>query len=169
MIISRESNKITYPSGSIDKSRIRSSKFMYPLKELNVPSHIQDEVSLEVFLSYWLYKFVFPKKDVGFIFLIILKVAFIMAAGKQFSFSINLKLIHFSKISRESYLLQYFPWLKLLFCVMMETYRSSRVTTLYVFDSAIWLFVMIILVLLSFIILIDLINNLDLPTYSPWL
>jgi hypothetical protein len=61
---------------------------MYPLKELNVPSHTQDEVSLEVFLSYWLYKFVFPNKDVGFIFLIIFKVAFIMVAERQFSFAI---------------------------------------------------------------------------------
>jgi len=88
MSMSRESNKITYPSSSIDKSRIRSSKFMHPLKELNIHSHIQDEVSLEVFLSYWLCKFVFPSKDVGFIFLITFKVASIMAARRQFSFAI---------------------------------------------------------------------------------
>jgi len=49
----------------------------------------------------------------------------------------------------------------------METYRSSRVTTLCVFDSAIWLFVMMILLLLSPIILIDSVNNLDFANIFP--
>jgi hypothetical protein len=46
---SSESNKITYPSGLIDKSRIHSGKFIHPFKEYNVPSHIQDEVYLVAF------------------------------------------------------------------------------------------------------------------------
>jgi hypothetical protein len=67
----------------------------------------------------------------------------------------------FSEILRESYIVHYFPWLKWLSCMMMTTYRSSRVTTLYVFDSAIWLSVMMILLLLSPIVLIDLVDSLD--------
>ncbi|KAG6746313.1 hypothetical protein POTOM_050853 [Populus tomentosa] len=82
------SNKTNYPSGSIDKSRVRSSKFIHPFKELNVPSHIQDEVYLAAFLSCWLCKFVFPSKDVGFISPSTFKVASMMAAGRQFSLAI---------------------------------------------------------------------------------
>nr|XP_034931162.1 uncharacterized protein LOC118061724 [Populus alba] len=82
------SNKTNYPSGSIDKSRVRFSKFIHPFKELNVPSHIQDEVYLAAFLSCWLCKFVFPSKDVGFIRPSTFKVASMMAAGRQFSLAI---------------------------------------------------------------------------------
>jgi len=82
------SNKTTYPSGSIDKSCVRSSKFIHPFKELNVPSHIQDEVYLVAFLSCWLCKCVFPSKDVGFIRLSTFKVASMMAVGRQFSLAI---------------------------------------------------------------------------------
>nr|TKS09069.1 uncharacterized protein D5086_0000097120 [Populus alba] len=71
-----------------DWSRVRSSKFIHPFKELNVPSHIQDEVYLAAFLSYWLCKFVFPSKDVGFIRPSTFKVASMMAAGRQFSLAI---------------------------------------------------------------------------------
>ncbi|KAG5222370.1 Plant mobile domain family [Salix suchowensis] len=81
-------NKTNYPSGSIDKSRVRSSKFICPFKELNVPSHIRDEVYLAAFLSCWLCKFVFPSKDVGFIRPSTFKVASMMAAGRQFSLAI---------------------------------------------------------------------------------
>ena len=83
-----ESNKTTYPSGSIDKSCVRSSKFIHPFKELNFPSHIQDEVYLVAFLSCWLCKCVFPSKDVGFIRLSTFKVASMMAVGRQFSLAI---------------------------------------------------------------------------------
>jgi hypothetical protein len=84
---SSESNKITYPSGSINKSRIRSGKFVYPLKELNVTPYIQDEVYLAVFLSCWLCKFVFPSKD-GFIHPSTFKVASMMAINRQVSLAI---------------------------------------------------------------------------------
>jgi hypothetical protein len=53
------------------------------------------------------------------------------------------------------------------FCVMMATYRSLRVTTLYVFDPAIWLCVMVILILLSHIVLIDSVDNLDFASIFP--
>jgi hypothetical protein len=82
------SNKTTYPSGSIDKSRLHSSKFIHPFKELNVPFHIQDEVYLTAFLSCWLCKFVFPSKDVGVIRFSTFKVASMMAVGRQFSLAI---------------------------------------------------------------------------------
>uniref|UniRef100_A0A6N2KY82 Aminotransferase-like plant mobile domain-containing protein n=1 Tax=Salix viminalis TaxID=40686 RepID=A0A6N2KY82_SALVM len=85
---SSSSNKTSYPSGSIDKSRVRSNKFIHPFKELNVPSHIQDEVYLAAFLSCWICKFVFPSKDVGFIRPSTFKVASMMAAGRQFSLAI---------------------------------------------------------------------------------
>ncbi|KAG6736462.1 hypothetical protein POTOM_060765 [Populus tomentosa] len=64
---SSKANKITYPFGSIDKSRIRYEKFIYPLKKLNIPPYIQDDVYLMTFLLCWLCKFVFLSKDVGFI------------------------------------------------------------------------------------------------------
>jgi len=57
----------------------------------------------------------------------------------------------------------------LLSCMMKEIYRSSRVTTLCVFDPTIWLCVMMILILLSSIFLIDSVDNWILPTYSLWL
>jgi hypothetical protein len=80
---SSESNKITYPSGSINKSRIRSSNFIHLLKKLKVPSHIQDEVSSVAFLSCWLCKFIFPCKDVGFIHPSTFKVASMMTTERQ--------------------------------------------------------------------------------------
>ena len=85
---SSETNKITYPSGSIDKSRIRSKKSIHPFKELNAPPHIQDNVYLTTFLSCWLCKFVFPSKDVGFIRPSTFKVASMMATKRQFSLAI---------------------------------------------------------------------------------
>nr|TKS15458.1 hypothetical protein D5086_0000034950 [Populus alba] len=91
------SNKTNYPSGSIDKSRVRFSKFIHPFKELNVPSHIQDEVYLAAFLSCWLCKFVFPSKDVGFIRPSTFKVASMMAAGRQFSLAIPVLAIGLQK------------------------------------------------------------------------
>jgi len=80
---SSESNKITYPSCSINKSRIRSSNFIH-LKKFKVPSHIQDEVSSVAFLSCWLCKFIFPCKDVGFIHPNTFKVASMMTTERQY-------------------------------------------------------------------------------------
>jgi hypothetical protein len=83
-----KSNKITYSSGSIDMSHIHSSKFIHPLKELNLPPHIQDEVYLVTFLSCWLCKFVFPSKDIGYIRPSTFKVASMMVTGRQSSLAI---------------------------------------------------------------------------------
>jgi hypothetical protein len=83
-----KSNKITYSSGSIDKSHIHSSKFIHPFKELNLPPHIQDKVYLVTFLSYWLCKFIFPSEDIGYIRLSTFKVASMMVMGRQYSLTI---------------------------------------------------------------------------------
>jgi hypothetical protein len=83
-----KSNKITYSSGSIDKSHIHSSKFIHPFKELNLPPHIQDKVYLVTFLSYWLCKFIFPSEDIGYIRPSTFKVASMMVMGRQSSLAI---------------------------------------------------------------------------------
>ena len=51
--------------------------------------------------------------------------------------------------------------------VMMATCQSSRVTTLCVFDPAIWLFVMIMLLLLNLTVLIDSVDNLGFANIFP--
>jgi hypothetical protein len=73
----------------------------------------------------------------------------------------NLKPMFFFRILKELNIIYYFPWLKFLFCMMLVNCQLLGVSTLYVINQAIWLFIIIIFLLLSRIFLIDLIGCLD--------